>query len=396
MVVLCCISRMSVFVTKTRTEARTLPEAFRKDCCSLVDQLLSTRCLRFIRYCLVGSCLLVCLLDIQLFIASIIHTKNEKTTETPHHLPPIPSKMPPSLVNIPNIPPLATQEFNTEYRAPFWESPPIVPLNTRPSRRGSESNASVTVDTWELNTNQGGVNTPTASKVPLLGLVSTQQVQNNPESVDRPLFLSVLNVTQLLEPDLYFSLNPLGLIGTLAPEIPHICKEAIDALNDMIASIWEKDTDIAIPILVPGGHLDNSERGYVRPVQGLRVLTRVVSVSSSTRTEDAILEVKSNYKYQDFLDCIEAGRTLIKLSWMGRLVTKPSRSSLRLPRSVSGSRPTDLHDDDSQRLVKIRRRSRSQAKSSRTLSRSGVDRVGSSEGDTQESSLARLRRVLGI
>jgi hypothetical protein len=147
------------------------------------------------------------------------------------------------------------------------------------------------------------------------------------ESVDRPLFLSLVNLVQMMEPHLYLALNPLLLIGSISPPTVEISEAAVTAMNDMIVQLWG-DSQLGVALLMESTD-EHQPRGFIRPVPELRVLTRAVSAKPKTEVEAAAMAVKAAYKRQDFLECIESGRSLMKLTLLGRLVTSPMRPILR-------------------------------------------------------------------
>jgi hypothetical protein len=195
-----------------------------------------------------------------------------------------------------------------------------------------------------------------------------------------------------MEPRFFLALNPLALIGTTDPSIPEIPEDAIEALNDMIESVWGENNEVAIPILTQGRGLSNSERGLVRPVQGLRVLTRQVASFPKGDAEEAILSVKTEYKNQDVMECIESGRSLVKLTLLGRLVTNPKKPALRLDEA-------ERYLDDNQHKHSQRRRDHKERRdgSHRKTRRpsSPVNSVYSDKERSTSNVLGRLRRALG-
>jgi hypothetical protein len=150
-----------------------------------------------------------------------------------------------------------------------------------------------------------------------------------PISIDRPVYLSLINLVQLMEPRMFLALNPLMLIGTLTHEVNDISEDAIDSVNDMIESIWGKRIYLIVPIVLePAKGLLPIKRGVNYPVQGLKVATKVVATAPENRAEEAIVGVKADFKHQDIFECIESGRSIIKLTLLGKLVTTPSKPSL--------------------------------------------------------------------
>jgi hypothetical protein len=179
-----------------------------------------------------------------------------------------------------------------------------------------------TEETWE--------NPPSATTLPL-DLQSADGLTEGVEfvSVDRPLFLSLINLVQLMEPRLYLAINPLLMIGTLNPNISDVNEDVVDPVNDMIESIWGKRTLLVVPIVLESGQgLVAVKRGMEHPVKGLRVATKTVTASIGNRTEQAIIQVKAEFKHQDVIDCIESGRSIIKLTLLGKLVTMPEKPTL--------------------------------------------------------------------
>jgi len=176
------------------------------------------------------------------------------------------------------------------------------------------------------------------------------------------------------------------MIGTMNPVFPDMQGDSIIIVNDMISAIWDESTTLAVPlVLTKGNGFVSSQRGVETPVRGLRVVTRIVTQRSENITEQAILDVKSSFKRQDFLECIEAGRSLVKLVLLGRLVTTPPRSSLKSDRGRSRDRLAEE--------TKSTRGRRSDTHRSRSHS---IHSLYSSRETTKGSVLGRLRSVLGL
>jgi hypothetical protein len=239
------------------------------------------------------------------------------------------------------------------------------------------SHRDIDQDTWE----RGTVTTDTTE-------IDGTQVQTNGRkfvSIDRPIFLTLLNLVQMMEPKMFLELNPLSLVGSIDPEIPEINGEALEFVNDMISAIWDQETDIAIPILYNGESALSARRGYTRPVQGLSVLTRMVRSSAGNQTERAMLDVKERYKEMEMMECMEAGRSLTKITLLGRLVTRPSQSSLRGKGRMEASDPDHEGRNRKGRKRRVHRRDRSSEGS-----------VYSNTEREKEGLFSSLRKVLGI
>jgi len=151
----------------------------------------------------------------------------------------------------------------------------------------------------------------------------------NYTSVDRPQFLALIQLVQLTAPDMFLEINPLLLIGTLDPEIPVVSDLAIQTVNDMVGVVWGNDKTVVVPIVFPRGAYPPGDRKVLQPVEGLRIKTKMIVHQGGTDIENSVAEIKTNYKYQDAQDCIDSGRQLIKLTLLGRLRTKPSKSILK-------------------------------------------------------------------
>jgi len=251
----------------------------------------------------------------------------------------------------------------------------------------------MTEESWE--------NPPSPTTVPLDDIASVGSMEGvKLISIDRPLYLSLINLVQLMEPKLYLAINPLMMIGTLNPEIHGIQEETIDPVNDMIESIWGKRVLLVVPIVLePSQGLPPVRRGMDYPVDGLRVATKVVATVPGSATEHAIVTIKAGYKLQDVVDCIESGRSIIKLTLLGKLVTTPSRSAMASTQRLRSDVP---FEQESKARERSRHRSRSRHGNKRHLSkhrdhRSSPDAsIYSTEERRPDTKLNRLFRALRL
>jgi len=258
---------------------------------------------------------------------------------------------------------------------PPWENRGRYNRMSEGSRRDSK-------ETWEGTYSNGSPPATPANK----SYHDPGQLIEGLISTDRPVYLSVLNLVQQMEPSLYLSLNPLSLIGTCHSGIPEIPPDAISAMNDMIQAIHGDNRELVVPILLKGHVLAPGGRDIVRPVPGLKVLTKYVLALPNNPVEEAISLYKREYKYQDFLECVESGRSLIKLTLLGRLVTNPQRPSL-----VKLQKPGETRQSQSPRLRHRSRPPSHKGGRARTPSPSSIY----SKSERSANSIAgKLRRAL--
>lgn len=221
-------------------------------------------------------------------------------------------------------------------------------------------------------------------------------------SVDRPLFLSVINLVQLMEPKIYLAVNPLMLLGTISPALPEIQEEAVDAVNDMIEFVWNRKTVLVVPIvLTPSAGLPAAKRGLEYPVLGLKVATKIVNTNPSNAAEEAIVRAKADFKNQDVMQCIESGRSIIKLTLLGRLVTAPPKPTLS--HHYSTDEPSKVRDREGENTRSSRHRSRSRSRHStrhrshrRERNSSPSQSLYSNHERNERSGLGRLLKALRL
>lgn len=238
---------------------------------------------------------------------------------------------------------------------------------------GAEARTMPSITTWDRDSDPGDI---TRGRNPeTLDMVS----------VDRPVFLSMIRLLQLMSPQLYMELNPLLRIGTPRPEIPTVSKDALATVNDMIKTLWGGDKLIVIPMVLQIDSNSSTRRETDQPVQGLNVRTKVIVAAESGIIEKEISVVKSRYRFQDADDCIRSGLDLIKMLLLGRLVTKPSKSALK-SRDMTA-------DDRSRASTRVTGLSDSYSLHSQ---RSGSPKSSYSRSRNDKSIGGRLRRVLQL
>jgi hypothetical protein len=283
--------------------------------------------------------------------------------------------------------PLDASQLFRGGRRNYVPIPPPLPYqpNSREDRRGPASvHRPMTPETWEQTVATSAEDEPEKK-------VDTDKI----ESIDRPLFISLVNMVQLMEPALYLALNPLMLIGSVSPPSVEVPSTAISSVNDMIAQIWGEGTTLGISLVFEKSN-PAFPRGFVRPVEGLNVMTKVIVASPQSDAEAAALVVKSSYKHLDAFECIEAGRSLIKLTLLGRLVTMPSRPAITSGKGVETTRSmqrqrrrTSSHHDDkrgrsSKREHSVKRKNASPSS------------IFSNNERSSHSVIGKLRSALGI
>lgn len=205
-------------------------------------------------------------------------------------------------------------------------------------------------------------------------------------SIDRPVFLALIQFLQLMNPSLFTELNPLSRIGSIDPDIPDISDDALMTVNDFISTVWGSQTKLMIPIVILVDTHPSIKRGVHSPVPLLNVRTKTVVASRSVPVEDEITKVKSNYKYQDTKECIDAGLDLIRMLLLGRLVTTPPKSSLR--------RAEDSWGEGQTPRPRGRSHSRSQANRPAVTRSSSLNNA--SHHAPQSGIFRRLGKVLGM
>lgn len=162
-------------------------------------------------------------------------------------------------------------------------------------------------------------------------------------SVDRPTWVAMVKLCQLLNPADFVHLNHALSIGSVIPALP-IDKQRVEILNKMIELIWGDDLVIIVPMVVTAAEIGNQRapNGMTpskTPVAGLNVRTQQVVVTESDVLEKVIGKAKSDYKYMGPVDCIEAGCELVLSSILGNLITQPSRPSIQAPKSQDPEAP---------------------------------------------------------
>jgi hypothetical protein len=174
-------------------------------------------------------------------------------------------------------------------------------------------------------------------------------------SVDRPTWVAMVKLCQLLNPADFVHLNHALSIGSVIPALP-IDEQRVDILNKMIELIWGDDLVVIVPMVVTSAEIGNQRapNGMTppkTPVAGLNVRTQQVVVTEGDVLEKVIGKAKSDYKYMGPIDCIEAGCELVLSSILGNLITQPSRPSLQVPKpsgpevpdKTKTSRPPSVH-----------------------------------------------------
>lgn len=163
--------------------------------------------------------------------------------------------------------------------------------------------------------------------------------RRNLVSVDRPVWITMVKLCQLLNPSDYIHLNHALSIGSVIPSLP-IDSDQVEQLNKMIELIWGLDAVLAIPLVISGrnrGAQGSSLSAPKYPVPGLKVCTQQVSVDNEDLIDRVVGGIKAEYKFQDPIECIEAGSELVLSSILGNLITKPHKPSL-------SARSKTLHD----------------------------------------------------
>lgn len=140
-------------------------------------------------------------------------------------------------------------------------------------------------------------------------------VKKDPICLDRPTWVAVVTLCQLLCPEDFTGLEPAMTIGTFSPA-SGLIQSSADILVKMIETIWGEGASLVVPIVTTAGeHLDPDLAGYgigIKPFMNLPIETRLVPVSSTSSFERAVGQVKSTYKSLSPVQVIAAGRSLVK------------------------------------------------------------------------------------
>jgi len=154
-------------------------------------------------------------------------------------------------------------------------------------------------------------------------------------STDRPTWVAMVKLCQLLNPADFVHLNHALSIGSVIPALP-IDDQRVTILNKMIELIWGNNLVLAIPMVVTAAEIGNQRipNGMTppkTPVFGLNVRTQQIIVNEGDVLERVIGKVKSNYKFQGPTECVEAGCELVLSSILGNLITQPAKPSIQAP-----------------------------------------------------------------
>jgi hypothetical protein len=139
--------------------------------------------------------------------------------------------------------------------------------------------------------------------------ISPAREQDGLIEVERPTWVALVILTQLIVPDLAIHLVPALDVGSHPPVPFTMNPDACQAINMMISSIWGEGVVITVPVLrfEPNIYAPLEIGGPTRVLEGLAVVTQVHSASSTDRRERRILRDKETFQTEDPMTCLKLG-----------------------------------------------------------------------------------------
>lgn len=209
----------------------------------------------------------------------------------------------------------------------------------------------------------------------------------------------MVKLCQLLNPADFVHLNHALSIGSVIPALP-IDEFRVGILNKMIELIWGEDLVVIIPMVVTITEIGNQRmpNGMTppkTPVQGLNVRTQQVIVNESDVLEKVIGKVKSDYKYQGPVECMESGCELVLSSILGNLITQPGKSSIPAIKAQESDAQERPRTGRPASIRSTRRHSRPSSRHHRRESGRTLDSDPRGQQDYMEGNLwKRIRKAL--